>query len=1079
MKRALLFVALLASSAIARAGDKPLIVPEPAWVTKVEVAPNPAAPGDAPVSILLADTQLRFDEGTITIFSHTMMRIDQAAGLAAGNLSLPWRPDVGDLRVHRLVIRRGATVIDVLGSGQAFTVARREPNLELATLDGVLTANIQPEGLEVGDVLDLSTSVTVRDPVLAGHVEELVGIGGAFPAGRAHFRASWPAKLPVRLRSSGPIKPLTITTAGADRVAETTIDGLVPFQPPKLAPPRFQIGRMVELSDFASWAELGALMAPLYAKAATIPPTGPLADEVAKVKAASTDPVARATAALALVQNRVRYVALTMDSGGLLPADAATTWARRYGDCKAKTALLLGILAQLGIDAAPVAVNAVAGDGIDERLPAIGVFNHVLVRAVIAGRTYWLDGTRIGDTALDRLTVPNVGWGLPLVAKGAALVQMVAPPRTVPTSEVAVAIDASEGLGVPAPVTVSNLWRGDEAIAVNAALANLSGGARDTALRDMLKRQYDFIDVDAVKTAFDPATGELRVTATGKARMNWSSGWYETDGLGLGYKANLKRDPGFGSDAPFAVPHPRFARTSETIKLPVGFSANSTVDKASIERTVGGVEYRRSAAVKDRVFRGEASERSLVTEFPASEAAQVEKALREMGDATVYLRLPSTYVPTKAELALSLKAGGELTASQRIERGFAFLERQQFDEAIADFDAALVAEPKNARAFSNRGIAYAWKGDKAAASRDLDAAEKINPLDPVVFRGRGLIAERDGDFTRALPLWTKAIELEPTNEFALAHRVAAFRAIGDQQAALKDIDTILARNPAASGIRLVRFNILRNQGKVDEAMAELRAGIAAAPGETFPYVAAANAAIGIGRRDEGMRFYEQALAIKREAYVYLNRATWREKTDEKGRLADIDAALAIEPSMPAAILAKADLLRDRGDAAGAIPLYDRAIAAAPDRGDVVFARGLAKVRLGQDKAAKPDLAAAAAWAKGSANRLNSLCWGKATSGILLAEALADCDASLAIEPASAATLDSKGLVLLRLDRAGDAVRAYDQALATAPRQAASLFGRSVAHARLGDRARSDADRAAAIAVSPEIERQFADFGVTR
>ena len=1079
MKRSLLFVALLASSAAVRAGDKPLIVPEPAWVKKVEAAPNPAAPGEAPVSILLADAQLRINEGTLTVFNRTILRVDQATGLAAGNLSLPWRPDVGDLSVHRLVIRRGATVIDVLQSGQGFTVARREPNLEMATLDGVLTANIQPEGLEVGDVLELATSVTVRDPVMAGHVEDLVAIGGSFPIGRAHFRASWPAKLPVRMRTSGPIKPPTTTSAGADRVVETTVDGVVPFQSPKLAPPRFQVGRLVELSDFASWADMGALMAPLYVKAATVPATGPLADEIAKIRNASADPVVRTTAALSLVQNRVRYVALSMGSGGLLPADAAMTWTRRYGDCKAKTALLLAILGQLGIDAVPVAVNATAGDGIDERLPAIGVFNHVLVRAMIAGRTYWLDGTRIGDTALERLTVPNVGWGLPLIAKGAALVRMVAPPRHFPTSEVSVAIDASEGLSVPAPVEVTNVLRGDEAVAFNAALANLATGARDAALREMLKRQYDFIDFDTVKTAFDPATGELRLTAMGKARMDWTSGWYETDGLGLGYKANLKREPGFGSDAPYAVVHPRFGRSTETIKLPIGFSQSLTVDKASIERTVGGVEYRRTAVIKDRVFRGEASERSLAAEFPASEAGQVEKALREMSDATVYLRKPPNYIPTKAELALSLKNGGALTTLQLIDRGHAFLERNQLDEALADFNAAVAAEPTNARALSDRGITLVWKGDKIAANRDLDAAERLNPRDAVIFRARGLLAEQDGDFRRALPLWTKALELEPGNGFALAHRVAAYRAVGDHQAALKDTDTILALNPTASDTRLIRFNILRNQGKIDEAMAELRAGITAAPGETFPYVAAANAAIGIGRRDEGMRFYEQALAIKREAYIYLNRANWRLKADETGRLADIDAALALDPSQMEAILAKAELLRDRGDAAGAIALYDRAVAAKPDRGDVVFARGLAKVRLGQEKAAQADLAAAAAWAKGSANRLNSLCWGKATSGVLLSEALTDCDASIAIEPASAATLDSKGLVLLRLGRASDAVRAYDQALTTAPQQAASLFGRSVAHARLGDRVKADADRAAALAMSPEIERQFADFGVTR
>ena len=37
------------------------------------------------------------------------------------------------------------------------------------------------------------------------------------------------------------------------------------------------------------------------------------------------------------------------------------------------------------------------------------LFNHVLVRARIAGREYWLDGTRIGDSSLANLTVPDFG----------------------------------------------------------------------------------------------------------------------------------------------------------------------------------------------------------------------------------------------------------------------------------------------------------------------------------------------------------------------------------------------------------------------------------------------------------------------------------------------------------------------------------------------------------------------------------------------------------------------------------------------------------------------------------------------
>src|SRR3546814_6282045 len=81
-------------------------------------------------------------------------------------------------------------------------------------------------------------------------------------------------------------------------------------------------------------------------------------------------------------------------SSDLTPATAEETWQRRYGDCKGKTALLLALLARLGIEAEAVLANNSGGDdGLDERLPNPGMFDHVLVRARIDGKTYWLDGT--------------------------------------------------------------------------------------------------------------------------------------------------------------------------------------------------------------------------------------------------------------------------------------------------------------------------------------------------------------------------------------------------------------------------------------------------------------------------------------------------------------------------------------------------------------------------------------------------------------------------------------------------------------------------------------------------------------
>ena len=65
--------------------------------------------------------------------------------------------------------------------------------------------------------------------------------------------------------------------------------------------------------------------------------------------------------ALALVQEKVRYLLIEMNGGGYRPTNADVTWSRRYGDCKAKTVLLIALLRELGVAARPVLVSMCTG----------------------------------------------------------------------------------------------------------------------------------------------------------------------------------------------------------------------------------------------------------------------------------------------------------------------------------------------------------------------------------------------------------------------------------------------------------------------------------------------------------------------------------------------------------------------------------------------------------------------------------------------------------------------------------------------------------------------------------------------
>lgn len=1195
------------------AEDKPVIAPPASWVKPASLPASQDTDDQSPVRILLSDQQIHLERGKETVYSNMAVKIQTPQGLAAGNLSFPWRPDTDVLTVHKLQIRRGSEVIDVLAAGQTFTVVRREQNLESATLDGVLTANIQPEGLQVGDIIEFAMSLSSSDPTLQGHVEQIAGNWNGLAVDRAHLRIQWPATLPVRLRATGSLPEIKVRKFGDTSVAELLLDKVEPVIPPKGAPLRYQIGRLVEATDYASWADIGTLMAPLYDKAATLPPEGPLRTELDRIKSLSADPKVRAQAALTLVQDRVRYVALTMGAGGYVPANAETTWSRRYGDCKGKTALLLALLHALDIPAEAVAVSTMFGDGLDTRLPIVGLFNHVIVRAALAGQTYWMDGTRIGDTALDRLQVPNFGWGLPLVAKDATLTRMLPAPLSTPTRDTSIRIDASAGISAQAPTTIETILRGDEAISINTGLANLATAARDQALKAYWKNQYDFIEVKSSSASFDPKTGEQRLTMEGTAKLDWANGNYQTDGTNVGYRADFSRDPGTDKDAPFAVPYPYFTRVRETIILPKAVGDFKLGTNMEVDQTAGGIEYRRHATIENGIFVIEKTERSVIPEFPAKDAQAEQAALRTLADKTATLRMPASYaytgrdvaavraeVPTtssgyvgrakafinrgmrkealldydkaveldpgnvyawsnraitriqagdlvgaRADLekseaidpefvqnfigrgmladaerhpdaavdaytkalakepdnnyALEHRAGAYQTMGKTekalvdfstiierdkddargyVIRGNYYLDLGRYDEAIADFNRASAIDPNNEWAIASRAMANAWKQDRDAAMKDLEVAAKINPRNSVMWRARGLLAQQKGDAGAAINAYSESLKVEPESGFALGHRAQANVMAGNQDAALVDAAAALELQPDWIDLYLLRANIYRRRGDLKATALEADRAISKNPEDAHAYVVAANIYSATDRDADAMKAFDRAIAIKPEAYIYLNRSLRRPKKDLAGRYADIDAALKLDPKNAEALETKAQLQQEENNLDGAIATYTDALANSPKDSVLLVSRGIAYARSGSTKRAETDFSDARANAA-APGIFNNMCWAKATAGVFLESALSDCNEALKGSPDEVGFLDSRGLVLLRLGRLDEALADYDRALAKNPNIPSSLFGRSIAWARKGDLPKAKADRDAALKISPDIKADFERYGVVQ
>ena len=1063
--------ALCALADAAQAATTPAYGPPPAWVKPLSV---PAVPTktDAPVRLLLSDEQIDFSHAGLAHYGHLALVIQTAAGLPAANLVLPWRPDIDALTIHTLAIHRGPKTINILAD-QKFAIIRREQNLEAATIDGRLSATMQIAGVEVGDVVELEMTTVSRDPTLGDHAEAVFAQWNGTGFDHVHARLHWPKEMTLRFRSSEGLPPLKTVADSNGKTVELNAEDLKPLIAPKGAPARFGYGRRIEASDYQSWSDPAAVMAPLYAKAALIDDKGPLAAQIGLIRSASIDPKERAAAALSLVQDKIRYVALLMGASGYVPAAADATWASKLGDCKAKTAMLLAILHRLDIAAVPALVSSQQGDGLDQSLPMIGAFDHVLVRATIAGKDYWLDGTRVGDRDLDSLEIPAFRWALPVVARGSKLVRLMPDPPSRPYSEFQVGIDASAGIFAPAPSHVDVLYRGDAGQSLKASLAAMPEATRDQTLREYFKGIYDFIEPTKVAAGYDSATGVEKISLDGTATLKWENSYFRIPGSSLSFNADFSRTAGPGHDVPFALDYPSYYQTTTSIKLPPRVTLWPGKVGHDVDQTLAEVRYHREAVVRDGTLTLTKWEKTLVPEVSAAEARAAQARLRSLNDEDVHLQ-NFGYIATDADL-VALASTAPDNASAFADRGQFFADRRRYKQAVADFTQALAMTPKDVTLLAKRSAALFADGQLSAAEADLKLAETIDPGNEEVARARANLQSMSDDKLLMANL-NAAIAKNPKDAKALESRAQLHYQAGEYAAALNDTDKWLAIAPTDVDAHLLRANILTRQGKPELALAEGEITLNAKPGDSEAAAAAAKIFAKFGKRERSLSILDNAIAAHPSALLYLNRADVRAPTDLVGSRADIDAALKLEPDSEFTLSADAYFLLDHGKPGEAVSRFTKLIALYPDDAGLVMRRGIAYARAGDADHSGKDFAAATKKAATPTDQ-NNLCWLKAMENVALDTALEDCNRALIKEPAEPAYLDSRGLVNLRLGRLDAAIADYDSALKLQPRQAASLYGRAIAWSRKGDKTKAAVDRTAAVSADANVVSEFKHYGL--
>jgi tetratricopeptide (TPR) repeat protein len=196
-------------------------------------------------------------------------------------------------------------------------------------------------------------------------------------------------------------------------------------------------------------------------------------------------------------------------------------------------------------------------------------------------------------------------------------------------------------------------------------------------------------------------------------------------------------------------------------------------------------------------------------------------------------------------------------------------------------------------------------------------------------------------------------------------------------------------------------------------------------------------------------------------------------------MSDLDAALKREPNDVDALMRRGELYlavrapeKAKGD-------FEAATRLAPDNSELPARIGLAYGRAGLFEPAIAQLnlwIAAHPKSEDMPQALSARCWTRAVWGKELDVALADCDAALRKNKVSE-VMGNRGLVLLRMGRFDDAIVQYTAAIGQQPKLAPALYGRGLAELKKGDKARGEADIAAANAIAPGLAAQYRRFGL--
>lgn len=291
------------------------------------------------------------------------------------------------------VIRRDGKVIDVPGT-EIMVKAGKGTSSDV---DDTRTLVIPFPGLEPGSVIDLVFDRDITSWYTIGWSRRYL-LPELFHVFEAIVELAYAPGRTLHTKVSGDV-PEVVESEAEGRILRTwRIEDIDPVVLEARSPNLYEIFPWIGISTHESLqASLEMYRTDFWAR---IEESDAIEEKVREIAGGARGRRARFDAIFSHVVENVRYVAIELREGRIIPSKPSDVMERGYGDCKDMVALLISLLAAAEIEAEPFLVTAGGGAGPVEGFPEPFLHDHVIVHVPA------LDGLYADPTSQDRCALP-------------------------------------------------------------------------------------------------------------------------------------------------------------------------------------------------------------------------------------------------------------------------------------------------------------------------------------------------------------------------------------------------------------------------------------------------------------------------------------------------------------------------------------------------------------------------------------------------------------------------------------------------------------------------------------------------